>query len=501
MLLSLTKVLLFATLMVGAAFGAEYLLGVEGSIRATFGGNEYTFNALHAAIAFLALMVVIWLFLKILGFLLAVWRFINGDETAISRYWFRNRERYGLQALSDSMIALASGEGSLAMAKAAKAERYLGRRDLTDLLTAQAAEIAGNSTAAATAYKKLISNDATRFVGIRGIIRQKLAEGDNDTALKLASKAFDIKPRHEETQDVLLKLQSQARDWSGARKTLRVKMRHGSLPRDLHRRRDAILAISEARDADEDSTSVAVQSAAIEANRLSPDLIPAAVMAARAQILRDEPRRAAKVIRRAWEAQPHPELAAAFAEIVPDESGPDRLKRFAALTRHHPNHAETRLLLAELNLAIEDFSEAKRSLGELPQTKPDARVLTILAAIERGQGASDQRVKGLLTRAIKAPRGPQWVCDNCQHVHNVWSAVCENCESFDTLSWTEPQKSDVTMPNYLEMYPLIVGEETAREDQVTEVAEGEADSQSSSEVMVNPDGEAAQESNESKIKL
>ena len=41
--------------------------------------------------------------LKLLGFLGAVMRFLLGDETAISRYFSRSRERRGFDALSDGM--------------------------------------------------------------------------------------------------------------------------------------------------------------------------------------------------------------------------------------------------------------------------------------------------------------------------------------------------------------------------------------------------------------
>ena len=79
-------------------------------------------------------------------------------------------------------------------------------------------------------------------------MKQRLSEGDTDTALKLAEKAFALKPKHVETQDVLLKLQAGQEDWSGARQTLNAKLKYGALPRDVHRRRDAVLALSEARD-------------------------------------------------------------------------------------------------------------------------------------------------------------------------------------------------------------------------------------------------------------
>ena len=67
--------------------------------------------------------------------------------------------------------------------------------------------------------------------------------------------------------------------------------------------------------------------AAIEANRLSPDLVPAAVMAARSLISQDKGRQAAKLLTKAWDTQPHPDLAAAFAEIAPNETPDARIKR------------------------------------------------------------------------------------------------------------------------------------------------------------------------------
>ena len=61
-----------------------------------------------------------------------------------------------------------------------------------------------------------------------------------------------------------------------------------------------------------------------------------------------------------------------------------------------------------------------------------------MAAIERGQGAPDEVVRGWLAKALGASRGPQWVCGNCTHVHAAWAPVCENCGAFDTLDWKTP---------------------------------------------------------------
>ncbi len=457
MLWSLTKVILFVALIAALALGAGYLLEADGGIRVSAGTVELNLRPFQTAVALALLMLAIWLLLKLGSLAVATVRFLNGDETAISRWFDRNRERKGYQALADGLVALASGDGREAMGKAARAERFLRKPELTDLIAAQAAELAGDKSKAETVYKRLLGHDSTRFVGVRGIMKQRLADGDLETATKLAEKAFALKPRHEETQDILLKLQAKDSDWKGARRTLGAKLSTGTLPRDVFRRRDAVLALSESKALLSDGSSVEAETYAIEANRLSPDLIPAAVLAARCHIEHRRKRHATRVLKKAWQAQPHPDLAAVFAEIEADETPEQRIKRFGPLIKMHPDDPETKMLLAELHIAAEDFPAARRALGDLMEETPTARALTIMAAVERGEGAEDKVVRGWLARAVTASRGPQWVCGNCRNVHAAWIPVCKSCGAFDTLAWTVPEEGEVAMPESTGMLPLIVG--------------------------------------------
>lgn len=453
----LLKVVIFLAAVAGLTWGLGLLIDQGEGVRIAAGGIELTLGPVQVVVAALALLLALWLLLMAIGLAVALVRFLNGDETAISRYFFRNRLKKGYQALAEGLLAVAAGEGKAALAQAARAERLLDRPELTDPLTAQAAELAGDRARADAVYRRLLASDRTRFVGLRGMLRQKLADGDTAAALALARQAFALRPGHEEVQDILLRLQAGAKDWRGARATLGAKARTGTLPRDVTRRRDAVLALQEAREVFAEGSPIEAREAAIAANRLSPDLIPAAAMAARALIAAGQPKHAARVLRKAWEVRPHPDLAAAFAEIVPDETPRDRLKRFAQLTGASPDDPESRLLTAELMIAAEDFPAARRALGELVENRPTARVMTIMAAIERGTGADDAVVRGWLARALTAPRGPQWVCDKCHSIHAAWAPICQNCGAFDTLSWAEPAETAGPSPTQTEMLPLIVG--------------------------------------------
>jgi uncharacterized membrane-anchored protein len=182
---------------------------------------------------------------------------------------------------------------------------------------------------------------------------------------------------------------------------------------------------------------------------------------------REEAAVATKILKAAWATDPHPDLAAAFAEIAPGETPNERLKRFQPLIAKHAGNPEAKLLEAELQIAREDFPAARRALGDLAETRPTARSLTIMAAIERGEGSEDRIVQAWLARAVTASRGPQWICGKCGHVHAEWRPVCANCESFDTLAWEEAPQSEAALAGPAQMLPLIVGsleDKSARDD-------------------------------------
>ena len=226
------------------------------------------------------------------------------------------------------------------------------------------------------------------------------------------------------------------------------------MPRDVCRRREAVLALADASGKMESDPSGA-EDAAIEANRLAPNFVPAAVAAARAYLARGKIRLATKALKTAWTHEPHPDLAAAFAEIVPDETPAERVARFGELTRITPVHPETKMLLAELSIAAEDFPEARRDMGQLADTAPTKRSLTLMAAIERGEGADDAVVKAWLAKAMTASPGPQWVCEVDGKAYAKWQPTTEG--GFDTLSWKTVPASEVMSGNAAGMLTMIIG--------------------------------------------
>lgn len=485
MLWSLLKIVVFLAVAAALAWGFGHLIEADGRVTIALGAREFALTPIGFILALVGLVIAALILLQVVGFIVALLRFVLGDETAITRFFGRHRERRGLDALTGSMLALASGDTQIATRKAARADRLLGRPELTRLVSVRAAEASGDDAKALTLYKSMLEDDRTRFVAVEGLMRQKLAAGETDTALALAKKAFAIKPDNDKVLNTLFDLQSRTGDWAGARETLNAKVHARILPKDVGKRRDAILSLADARkslaaaeaaEAEADRAAVRGEpglaesekaraarealrgrDAAKEAGKLAPTLVPAAVVAADTYLAEGSKRKAAKALTTAWASVQHPDIAAAFARIEPEETTAARRKRFAALIAAAPSSPESRLLDAELALADEDFPAARKALGDLAESQPTAHSLAIMAALERGQGGSERVVRGWLAKALVAPRGPQWICDKCNHVHSAWTPICESCGAFDTLAWRSPAHAEDGGLGQSAMLPLILG--------------------------------------------
>ncbi|MBE3637435.1 heme biosynthesis protein HemY [Mangrovicoccus algicola] len=471
MLWTLIKILVFVAVVAAAVYGITLVAASGETLTVLFAGYEITLGPIQALIAVLLLFVAVWIVLRIVGLVVALLRFIAGDKTAFTRWFYRHREKRGNQLLTEGMLALASGDSRLALRKARAADGKLPHDEVAVLLAAQAAEQMGDRTLAVDSYKKLLSSDRTRFVAIRGLMRQKQAEGDERTARKLAETALKLKPDHSEVADQLFLMQTHERDWAAARSTMGLKRRHKSAPKDLARRRDGLLALCQSWDLRREGKLEEARKAALEAAKELPNFAPAVVEAAKAQLEAGSAVKAAQLIRTAWAAEPHPSLAAAYAAIDPAETPQKRLKRFGDLVRKDPSHPEARMLMAELNIAAEDFPQARRTLGDLVETAPTARVMTLMAAVERGEGGTDTAVKAWLAKAVTAPRGNAWVCEVEGAVYAEWQPVCDVCGSFDTLAWRPAPASEAMPEVSAGMLPLIVG---ALEDQSADPSAEEA---------------------------
>jgi len=103
------------------------------------------------------------------------------------------RER-GVAALTRGLEAVAVGDAMDAQHHARVARRNLDEMSLTRLLTAQAAQLAGDDETANKSFSAMLEAPETEFLGLRGLYAKALREGDKAAARGYAERAFKLRP-------------------------------------------------------------------------------------------------------------------------------------------------------------------------------------------------------------------------------------------------------------------------------------------------------------------
>jgi len=307
---------------------------------------------------------------------------------------------------------------------------------------AQAAQLQGDEAAAGRHYRALAEAPETAFLGRRGLIAQAVRGGDQEAALTEAREAQRLEPKSPWLLETLFRLQGQAGQWSGAERTLDAMLGAHQLGAGAGRRQQAVVLLAQALAAEDKGDRARGLSLAEEATRLAPELAAAWIAAARLALARGKRRRARKTIERGWLSQPHPELARLWSGLAENEKPAPALARVRALAALHPEHLESRLMVAAAAIAAREFRLARDQLDAVAAGGP-ARVLRLLAELDRAE-LGEAAAGDALRRAESAPADADWVCRACGHAAGGWLATCPACGGFDSIDWARPARSAET---------------------------------------------------------
>ncbi|MDG3440713.1 heme biosynthesis protein HemY [Nitrospirillum amazonense] len=417
-----------------------------GTLRLDWQGYIIQTQVGVVAVALLLLAVVAYVLVRLF---VLVWR-SPGRLGAGRRTSRRTR---GYQALGRGFLAVASGDGAGAGRLAAKADGLLSEPSLTLLLSAQAAQLAGDEAAAAGHFTAMRERGAAlkqpdmAFVGVRGLALQALAAGQTQRALGLVQEAAALKPKARWPLLTQFDLQARAGDWTAAAATLDALTAAKALPVETLRRHRTALLVERSRAAEADGNQDQALALARKAHDLEPASVPAAVQAARLLAATGSARAATRALEQSWRLAPHPELAAAWG-VAGEKAGAAadplaRVKRLEALVALDANVPEAHVALADAATEARLWGLARGHLTRALALRPTARVyrrLAALATAEHGQGAEE---RGHLAQAARAVPDAAWVCQACGGVNPTWGALCSHCGGFDTLAWRVPGASRV----------------------------------------------------------
>jgi len=419
------RIVLFLIVVGALAVAITWLADRPGDVVVTWQGLRIETSLMVLGATVLATMIVLALLFSLL-------RTILRSPAMLARFHRHRRGLRAYQAISNGLIAIGSGDVAAAQKHSAAVNRLAPNEPLALLLNAQSAQLAGDRDAAERTFRAMASRADTKPLGLHGLFVEARRRNDAAGARVYAEEAARTTPSLAWANRAVLEALCKDGDWAAA--LLLLERNLHSMERTVYRRLRAVLLTARAH-ALEDTDRGSAKDFAMEARKLAPTLVPAATLAGRLLAEGGQIRKAMRVIDRTWRANPHPELAQAYAELRSGESAREKLKRIEALAKKVPGHVEGALATARAALAAQEFAKAREALKPYLAT-PTKRIALLMAELERAERNDVGRAREWLARAVHAAPDPEWTADG--HVSKQWLAASPVSGRLDAFEWRVP---------------------------------------------------------------
>jgi HemY protein len=418
------RVVIFLIFVGLLALGAAWLADRPGEVVVTWQGMHIETSVMVLAEALLVAVAALLLLWSLLSALVR-------SPFILRRYRHRRRGERAYEAISRGLIAVGSGDLVAVRKHAAEAKRMAPSEPLALLLDAQHAQLTGDRDAADGAFRALAGRADTKALGLHGLFVEAHRRGDRVSAHAFAEEAARENPSLGWAGRAVLEFRCLTGDWEGALALLEAN-RH-ALDKNSYRRQRAVMLTANAL-ASEETDRDQAKALAIEAAKLEPTFVPAAALAGRMLAEGGELRKASRILHKAWEAHPHPDLAQVFSDLRFGDAARDRLKRIEALAKQVPGHIEGALALARASIDAREFAKARDALASF-LAAPTRRVALLMAELERAEHNDEGRAREWIARALHAAPDPAWTAEG--RVSDRWLPVSPSGK-LDAFEWRVP---------------------------------------------------------------
>ena len=421
------RIILFLLLIALAALGAAWVADQPGEVLLSWRGGLAHVTLLEFAVGFGVAVVAAMIAWSILR---ALWRL----PEKIRKARHERRQARGRHAITQGLLAIGHGDSAVARLHADVARRHAADDPLTLLLHAQSAQLDGNRDAAREAFHTMATREDTRLLGLRGLFIEAQRADDVVAAVAIAEEALKTSPSSTWASQAVLGFRCARGDWMGALAILDNNLASGLIDKPTYRRQRGVLLTARALELETVDRDLS-REVVMEAVKLAPTLVPAAVLASKFQSEAHQIRRAMRLVEAAWLAQPHPDLADAYAHVKLGDSARQRLVRIETLAAKMPGHPESALALARAAIDATEFGKARHALAPYLDA-PTQRVAMLMAEIERTEHGDTGKARAWTLRAVRALHDPVWTADG--YVSDRWRPVSPVSGRLDAFQWQMP---------------------------------------------------------------
>jgi len=423
----MVRIILFLLLIALGAAGAAWVAEQTGDVVLSWGGWRIQTTL---PVFVLALGTVVVAAMMLWAILRGLWR----TPERIRRNRRERRHARGRHAITQGLLAIGHGDSSAARAHAEVARKHASHDPLALLLHAQSAQLDGDREGAQRVFRAMAEREDTRLLGLRGLFIEAQRADDPVAAVMVAEEALKLSPSSSWASHAVLGFCCAKGDWAGALKILDNNQSAGLIDKATYRRQRGVLLTARALELEKVDRDLSRESV-MEAVKLAPTLVPAAVLASKYESEAHQVRRSMRLVETAWLAQPHPDLADAYAHVKLGDSARQRLVRIETLAAKAPGHIEGALAIARAAIDAAEFPKAREALEPFI-AQPTQRVAMLMAEIERTEHGDTGRARAWTLRAVRALHDPAWTADG--YVSDRWRPVSPVTGRLDAFQWQTP---------------------------------------------------------------
>lgn len=422
--------LFFIVVVLALGIGFAWLADRPGEMLINWQGQQIELSLMTAVsfiVALIASMMFIWWVIRV----------VLTSPEIMSKYFKSRKKDRGYKALSEGLIAAGSGDATLAKKLTKQSKSLLDDESepLIRLLDVQTAMIDGRDDDARKALQKMADTPETATLGLRGLYLEAKRLGAGEAARQYAKKAADQAPHLSWASDAAIEYSSQDNDWDDAIRRLEKQRTSGVITADIAKRKMAVLLAGRALSHTDGQLSE-ISNDGLAALKLSPDFVPAAIIAAKALFRQDSLRKGSKILEKVWKVAPHPQVADAYVHARVGDTAGDRLKRAKKLDALRTNHVESLLIVAKAALESRDFTTAREKTETAARLEPRESMYLLLADIEEAETGDQGRVRHWLAHAMRAEKDPQWTADG--YISENWAPISPVTGKLDAFEWKVP---------------------------------------------------------------
>lgn len=415
----LAKILFYVLVIVLLCVAAGWFANGSGDMVLEWNNYELTTSTANFVFLLVIIIVVMVIVLPSVAGLFG-----------LPKRWLKEREnrkfRQGLDHVTQTMIAIASGNAAQASGHLKRANKVLAGQAIIPLLETQIAAATKDQTLLQTSLNQLQQHPETKALASKGLAEMHMRKGEMISAIPFAEQAIDLEPKNVDSFLITLTLYVENKQFSQAESLIEGGRKRKVINKSRYEALLAMVSYLRSMQARGEEAVSHIRTAYAHAPQ-APHIY------ARYIELHNTPERmtdALNALKRSWEGCFSPLLYRLAGELKLEARDQKKLyQKLVGLSLKGKPYAY--LLLAEMAMKRDDSKQAYGFLADAHGALGSRFDLEPPLKDELPEYA--EQLAEAYAQATVQLETAHWACHTCGQSVEAWQAVCGSCQGLNSI--------------------------------------------------------------------